>query len=194
MDGSFCDDVSEEYESVPGAVSYFTDLYFLSGRSQSKKHGMVLKNGFDSQHRLGSDSIETCYVVWNTVARRVEVETCLGCSLAMEVTTLINYDETTCPRNLDMQNIYLGKPIMSLLLAIFRCSITILQYLEWEVQITLPLIFLQIEVLGFRDNLCKNADFDLGTTKYTCIKVKTVYMIGYMKNTHTYRVFSFLFQ
>ncbi len=27
LDGSFCDDVSEEYENVFGAVSYFTGIY-----------------------------------------------------------------------------------------------------------------------------------------------------------------------
>ena len=102
LDGSFCDDVSEEYESVPGAVSYFTGIYTSSQGEVSEQETWY---GIEEWVLIPNTAweviqSETCYVVWNTVARRVEVETCLGCSLAMEVTASINYDETTCPEEI----------------------------------------------------------------------------------------------
>ena len=43
---------------------------------------------------------ETCYVVWDTVAYRTDVETCLGCTFAMEVSGTINLEDTTCPEEI----------------------------------------------------------------------------------------------
>ena len=102
LDGTFCDDVSEEYEDVPGAVSYFTGIY-TSSQGDIAEQDMWF--GFEEWVLIPNTAwepiqSETCYVVWNMVANRQEIETCLGCSLAMEVTASINYDETTCPEGI----------------------------------------------------------------------------------------------
>ena len=102
LDGSFCDDVSEEYENVPGAVSYFTGIYTSSQGEVSEQETWYGIEEWVLIPNTAWEEIqsETCYVVWSTVASRTEIETCLGCSLAMEVTASINYDETTCPEEI----------------------------------------------------------------------------------------------
>ena len=102
LDGSFCDDISQEYENVPGAVSYFTGIYTSSQGEVAEQDTWY---GIEEWLLIPNTTwaviqSETCYVVWNTMATRIELETCLGCSLAMEVTASINYDETTCPEEI----------------------------------------------------------------------------------------------
>ena len=112
LDTSYCDDASEEYANVPGATSYFTGMYTFS--SDSVEHEGIVDQGIGAQeywsgteewilipnHTWQSIQSETCYVVWDTVAYRRDIETCLGCTFAMEVSANINVQSTTCPEDI----------------------------------------------------------------------------------------------
>jgi hypothetical protein len=102
IDVSFCDDVPEEYRDVPGATSYFTGIYTSSLGNVSEQDTWF---GIEEWILIPNAAwqpiqSEICYVVWDTVAVRTELETCLGCSLAMEVSASINTEGTTCPEDI----------------------------------------------------------------------------------------------
>ena len=99
LDGSFCDDASEEFQNVPGAASYFTGIYTsTSGNVTEQDTWFGIEEWILIPNSTWQEiQSETCYVVWDTVAVRTEIETCLGCTLAIEVTGSINLDATTCP-------------------------------------------------------------------------------------------------
>ena len=119
---------------------FYWDLYFVSGDVSEQETWYGIEEWVLIPNTAWEViQSETCYVVWNTVARRVEVETCSGCSLAMEVTASINYDETTCPEEIwnyaeyiSWQADYEIALVGDISMFYYTCT-----FWEWE-EITLP--------------------------------------------------------